>query len=243
LPIHDTSTWVHEDIILPPYYIANLLIKEGSMMIYGGAGAKKSWLVQHMSMCLSTGTEWLGMHTERARVLLVNAEISPSAFVVYRLRPMERNFHLQPFSHITWSPDEDSMQLALENELSANAFLEMVRPFEPNVIILDCLQGVYLGDENDMETAGRWVRNVRRIQHELHCAIIIVHHTNKNPLATGMGKLRGTSRFAAWVDTLIYMCPQPNGIQLQFDKYRLSAVPELPNLDIDFNDYLWTVRR
>jgi len=240
-PIHDISTYVHEHIVLPPYYIQNLLIREGSMLIYGGAGVRKSWLVQHLCYSMSAGIPWLGMRTEQARTLLVNFEISPPAFAIYRLRPMERLFTLQTGMSLAYSPDEDNIQVYLEDDESATRFLEIVRPFAPNIIALDCLQGCYAGDENNMEQAGRWIRNVKRIQTELHCSIIIVHHSNKSQFATGMGKMRGTTRFSAWVDSVVCMVEQPTGIQLQFEKYRLSSVPVIPNLNIRFENFMWTV--
>jgi len=210
------------------------------MLIYGGAGVRKSWLVQHLSFAISCGIPWLGMRTEQARTMLVNCEISPAAFAIYRLRPMAARFNIPAMGHYVWSPDEDNVNLMLEDDRSYNQFMDFIRPAAPNVVILDCLQGCYGGDENDMERAGMWIRNVRRMQTELHCSVIVVHHSNKNQFASDMGKMRGTTRFSAWVDSVVYMVAQPTGIQLQFQKYRLSAQPEIRPVNAAFTDYLWT---
>ncbi len=238
MPIHDVSELVHQDLPIPEFYIQNLLAKRGSMLIYGGAGVRKSWLAQHIAFCIATGNDWIGFPTTQARVLLVNFEISPLAYAVFRLRPMEARFTLQPQMLYEYSPDNTP----LENRAIFERFASDIRPIQPKVIILDCIQGCYGGDENDMEQASIWISNVREIQREHEASVIAIHHSNKNIIATSMGRARGTTRFTAWVDTVIYMAEQPSGIQLQFEKYRLSMRPTIPSLNIKFEDYLWLPR-
>lgn len=235
---HDVSELVHRNLPLPEFYIQHLLAKEGTMMIYGGAGVRKSWLAEHLGFCIATGSPWLGFTTSQARVLIVNFEISPIAYAVLRLRPMEARFTLQPMFLFERSPGN----LSLDIRESFDRFAADIRPTQPKVIILDCLQGCYSGDENNMERAGVWIRNVGELQQEHQASIIIIQHANKSLLATGMGRVRGTTRFTAWVDTVIHMAEQPTGIQLQFEKYRLSIIPELHNINIEFIDYTWRLR-
>lgn len=235
MPIYDVTDIVQRHLPAPSYYIENLLVKEGSMMVYGGAGIRKSWLVQHLAFCLATGSPWLGFQTEQAKVLLTNFEISHIPFVVLRLRPMSRVITVQPGWLYEYSPGIKY----LEDPATFNAFREAVRAIAPKIIILDCLQACYGGDESDMEKASAWIRNVVTLKEEFGASVIIVHHSNKNQLATSMGRMRGTTRFAAWTDTVIYMAEQPTGSQLQFEKYRMSRVPELHNLNIKFENYVW----
>ena len=53
-------------------------------------------------------------------------------------------------------------------------------------------------------------------------------------------RARGHSRLSGWVDTLAYLCEQPSGLQLQI-KAR-QATREIPNMNIRFEDYMWSRR-
>lgn len=207
-------------------------------MIYGGAGVRKSWLSQHLGFSIATGSPWFSFNTSQARVLIVNFEISPIAYAILRLRPMEARFQLQPQMFYEDSPGN----ISLDNREIFDRFAAKIRPIQPQVIILDCLQGCYGGDENDMERAGMWIRNINELQQEHGASIVVVQHSNKSILSTGMGRVRGSTRFTAWVDTVVHMAEQPTGIQLQFEKYRLSMIPELHNLNIEFVNYVWRQR-
>jgi regulatory protein RepA len=237
-PIHDVSVLVHQPLPQPEFHIQNLLTKDGRMLIYGGAGVRKSWLVQHLAFSIATGSDWLGFRTAQDRVLLVNFEISPVPFASLRLRPMEARFALQPQMLYEWSPGI----MRLDDRPTFNTFAAFVRNIAPKVIILDCLQACYGGDENDMEQSSVWIDNVEELRREFGCSIVIVHHENKSILATGMGRIRGTSRFPGWVDSTIHMVEQPTGIQLQFEKYRNSIVEHIGNMNVVFHEYLWSVR-
>lgn len=237
--IHDVAARVRENLVLPPFYVQNLLAERGSMLLYGSAGAMKSWAALHLGYCIATGTEWCGFRTTQARVLVCNFEISPICYAVLRMRPMNNRFHLPDMSYFECSPGN----VRLEDPIVFNQFMEAVRAVDPKVIVLDCLQGCYGGDENDMTQAGVWISNVARMQTELGISVVIIHHTNKNTLATGMNKSRGTTRFTAWVDSVVYLAQQPTGRQLQFEKARNSMIPELHPINIDFVDYVWQVRR
>jgi len=237
VPTHDVSELIGWNLPYPQFYIQDILPKEGVMLVYGDPKIKKSWLVQHIAYSLATGDEWLGFGTEQARVLLANFEISYIAYA-WRLKDMARNFNLQPqmlyeTTHMLWY---------LEEEEKFNRFRAEIRETLPNVIIIDCLAASYGGDENSGQQMADWIRRVSELRAENNSSPIVVHHTNKNMLtASSVDRARGHSRLAGWVDTLLFMAPQPSGIQLQF-KAR-QATRELPNLNVRFSNYNWELRR
>lgn len=236
MDVHDVSELIQWTIPRPEFYVQDILPKEGVMLVYGDPKIKKSWLVQHMAYCLAVGVEWLGFRTEQSRVLLANFEISWRAYV-WRLKDMSRNFTLQSQMLYETSP----MLMFLDEEANFNRFRAMIREVQPKVIILDCLAGSFGGDENNGEQMARWIGRMNELRLENNSSLVIVHHTNKNLLSTSsVDRARGHSRLAGWVDTLVFMAPQPAGVQLQF-KAR-QATRELRNLNIRFHDYLWDVR-
>jgi len=206
------------------------------MLLYGNPKVKKSWLSQYMAFCMSVGIECLGFRTEQTRVLIAQFEISPIAYA-WRLRDMAVNFQLQTQMLYETSP----MLMYIDEEENFNVFAAAIRPYHPKVIIFDCLAACFGGDENNSRDIARFIEKVTMLKMEHEAAAIIVQHTNKNLLATSsVDKARGHSRLAGWVDTLVYLCEQPTGLQLQI-KARQST-REVPNINIVFENYTWRLR-
>jgi len=206
------------------------------MLLYGEPKVKKSWLVQHLAFCVSMGEEWLGFHSTQARVLLANFEISPISYH-WRLKEMARR--ITPQEQMLW--ETSPMLKYLDDDHNFNEFRVLVRELQPKVIVLDCLAACFGGDENDGQQMANWIGRMSELKAEFESSLVIVHHTNKNMLtSSATDRARGHSRLTGWVDTLCFMTQQPSGIQLQF-KAR-QATREIPNTNILFNNYLWSVR-
>ncbi len=236
MDIHDVSEYISWPIPRPEFYIQDILPKQGSMLLYGEPKVKKSWLAQYLAYCISVGEPCVGFRTTQARVFLGNFEISVNAYA-WRLKDMARNFTLQ--ERMLYEGTQVLTQL--EQTEQFNSFRALMRVLMPKVIVLDCLAMCFGGDENNGEQMGQFIGNMAILKEELGCSLIIVHHTNKNQLASSsVDRARGHSRLTGWVDTLVYMAPQPSGVQLQI-KAR-QATRELGNVNIEFHDYLWSVR-
>ncbi len=236
--IHEVSNYIQQDNIpRPQFYVQNILPKKGSMLLYGAPGVKKSFLVQYMAFCIATGTPFLDMPTEQGRVILVNFEISPYGYF-WRLRDMGSHFALQENMLFEASPSITY----LEERENFDRFAADIRPIHPQVMILDCLQACYGGEENNTREMSVFIMNMAELMTEHDASLVLVHHSNKNLLAANsMDRSRGTTKLPGWVDSVVYMVNQPGGIQLQFAKTR-QATRELPNINIAFNNFVWTVR-
>jgi len=236
LAIHDVAEYVTWNIPRPSFYIQDILPKQGSMLLFGDPKVKKSWLVQHMAMCISVGEPWLGFRTEQARVLIAQFEISEYAYH-WRLKDMASHFTLQ--SHMLY--EDTQPRVYLEVGENFNRFAAGIREIQPNIIIIDCLSACFGGDENNGEQVAAFIEKMTALQTEHNASIVIVHHANKNQMAgTSVNRARGHSRLTGWADTLIYMVEQPSGVQLQFSSRQSTR--ELYNVNIEFEDYLWRRR-
>lgn len=234
--VHDVATYVTWHIPRPAFYIENILPKQGTLLLYGAPKVKKSWLTEYMGFCLATGTPWLGFSTEQSKILISNFEISPISYA-WRLKDMAVHFSVQDNFFYEVSP----MLLYLDNQENFNLFTRVLRRVQPQVLILDCLSACFGGDENSGEAMASFIEKLNIWRTDFDCSIVIVHHCNKNPLSTSsIDKARGHSKLTGWVDTLAYLCEQPNGLQLQW-KCR-QATHEIPNTNIIFEDYLWRIR-
>ena len=193
-------------------------------------------MAQYMAFCLAVGIEFLGFRTEQSRVILCNFEISPNAYA-YRLRDMERDhFQFQDGFLYEASP----MLMYLDEEENFNRFRDDLRRIQPKIIFIDCLAAAFGGDENDGQQIAGFIEKMSILKAEFEASMVIVHHTNKNALMGSTERARGSSRLTGWVDTLCYMAPQPVGVQLQIKARQSSR--EIPNINIDFRDYLWHIR-
>lgn len=233
--IHEVSSYVTWNIPLPQFYIQDILPKQGVMLLYGNPKVRKSWLSQYMAFCISLGIECLGFRTEQARVLIAQFEISSIAYA-WRLKNMARNFELQQGMLYETSP----MLMYIDEEENFNRFAGAIRPYQPKVIVLDCLAACFGGDENDSRDMARLIEKINMLKVEHEASVILVHHTNKNLLSiSSVDRVRGHSKLTGWVDTLAYMCEQPTGVQLQIKARQASR--ELRNINIVFENYLWHV--
>jgi RecA-family ATPase len=236
LVYHDVAEYVQQEVYDPPFFIGDLLARGGSLELCGQTGVMKSWMVQQMGFCIATGTEWLSFHVSQAKCLLANFEISPPRFH-HRLVLMARNFSVEMGMLIEMSP---SYYYLDEGDHFAN-FKETVEALNPEVIIMDCLSGCFGGDENSPRDMGNFIRMMSELKGE-NRGIILVHHTNKNPLILSpVEKSRGHSKLTGWVDTVLFLTNQPTGKQLQFGKTRHST-SELHSMNLTFENYLWAVR-
>lgn len=233
---YDVSEWVHQPVFHPPYVIQHLLPVGGSLLLYGKAGAMKSYLVQHMAFCIATGTEWLGFETTQARCLLVNFEISESSYH-YRLARMSEVFTVEPQMLYQSSPSI----FFLDEGRNFDVFTEMVDRIQPTVVILDCFSGCFGGDENSSAAMGLFIRNLSDLKGDVR-SIVIVHHSNKNLMAgAGIDRARGHTKLVGWVDSVVQLVSQPDGKQLQFGKVR-HAPYQIHSMNIDFQDNTWSRR-
>ena len=238
MTIHDVSEYITWNLPVPVFFIEDLLPQGGTMLVYGDPKVRKSWLVEQMAMSISVGDTWLGFRTRQGRVLICQFEISSYAYHD-RLRQMGRHYNLQAQKLY-----EDTKPLTyLDDEEVFNRFVAEIREsgILPEVIILDCMSACFGGDENNGEQMAEFIRKMVRLKDEFGASLVIVHHANKGILnPNSVSKARGHSRLTGWVDTLMYMLEQPAGVQLQI-KARQS-IHELPNINIKFEEQLWTRR-
>ena len=235
--VHDVAEYIHEEVPTPPFFLQYLLPRGGVLLLFGDAGVMKSWMALYMGFCIATGTDWLDFTTVQARVMLVNFEISQAGYH-HRLVQMSTNFSLELQMLYETSPNT----VFLDEQANFDWFCrDIVEPYNPDVIILDCLAKCFGGDENSNQDLGRFFQKVWLLKGESR-GIVIIHHCNKNQLMPSpMGRARGGTRLIGDPDTVVYLADQPSGKQLQFLKTRLSPYV-VRSKNIVFENYLWRLR-
>ena len=218
----------------PPmrYQLQDLLIKQGSLLIFGAPGVMKSWLSLQLGFCLATGQPFVSIPVEQARTLIINFEIASHGYH-WRVIDMGGNYEVQPqyFYELT------EHMLFIEDDANLEYLAEKMRPVAPEVIILDCMSCFFGGDENNGEQVGKLWYNMRRLAQEYEASIVLVHHDNKNMFASGLASARGSTRIIGYVDSVIRMVEQPSCKQLQFLKARHARGVLPRSFNVFFENY------
>lgn len=99
---------------------------------------------------------------------------------------------------------------------AVDEFVQEIQHLKPQLIIIDtlarCMEG---GDENSARDMGIFIASCRRLQRELECAVLVVHHTGK----TGSGE-RGSSALRGAADTMIEMSNEEGYIRIACSKIK-----------------------
>ncbi len=83
-PIINATEFLATELPLPKSLIHGVFDVGGKMVLGAGSKSYKTWIVADMATAIASGTPWLGIKTEQARVLFLNFEI-PAPFFQRRL--------------------------------------------------------------------------------------------------------------------------------------------------------------
>lgn len=157
------------------YLLKPILPIPGLSMIYGASGSYKSFFV--LDLALRLGTD----HT-----------------VVYVAGEGESGFKKRVqawMMHNAQMPDNIWFRLGatdLFSHESALALLEEFEQYKPKLVVIDTLQANSGdSDENTGRDMKRVLANVKAIRDTFNCAVLLIHHTNKEGFSErGWGGLR-----------------------------------------------------
>lgn len=80
------------------------------------------------------------------------------------------------------------------------AFQERIAPLKPTMVVVDTVaRAMAGGDENSTKDMGTFVASCDRLREELHCGLLLVHHTGKD------GRIRGSSALFAACDSVLFL--------------------------------------
>lgn len=187
----------------PPRWLVEQLLPENAFaVVYGPSGAGKSFITLDLALHMATGLPWKERTVSPGFVLYVSAE--GRVGLGQRLRSWRIDKRLDPEDFngrialvpeaVSVNPDSDHIETLFKR------FEEV--EVEPSLIIFDTLARCFDGDENKPEDMGKFIKGVDKFRGRYGCAVIAVHHTNKQEMSErGSGALRAAS------DTMIRVMP------------------------------------
>ena len=159
----------------PPVLIENTLYKGAIMLIGGASKIGKSFLVAAMVKAFSLGSELLGFKFAKCeRVLIVNSEMQCWEYDNRILEACESE-RRKVAEHVCIAHTDDrptyTIKDVADNICESN--------YKPDVVIIDPIYPLFIGDENSNADAKITLAYLKAIASKTGAGVIYVHHYSK----------------------------------------------------------------
>lgn len=211
--VHDSSKFKEcaniEDIYnapdnRPPALIAGVLLKGAKAILTARSKLGKSINAIEMSLCLSNGLDWLGFKCRKSKVLYIDLEVLKEE-VYERIRRVGRALHIETPN------DMEIICLRGQGVGLEDIIQELTIRYENgkqyDVIIIDPIYKLGLGNENDNEAVSQFCRQIDELSKVSHASVIYVHHHSKGAQSgkNAMDRGSGSGVFSRDADAIIDM--------------------------------------
>lgn len=189
---------VRSQPLLPLTWDVEPLISRGDrVVIFGEFASMKSWIVLHLALHLGSGAQWLETFrvAEPRRVLYVDEEMNE--------RTLRRRVkRLGEGAGVTIAPglaflSRAGVRFDAYGAQTLLAHLES-QAYRPQVVMVEALRRVLIGDENEARDLAQFWRNLEPISRQ-GITVVITHHMNKPP---AQGKRAARYRASGSTDIL-----------------------------------------
>ena len=190
---------------LPPVVIAGILRKGHTMMLSGPSKAGKSFALMELAVAIASGGSWMGWRCVRGRVLYINMELAQES-CINRFFDINERYGIgqAAMSNIQiWNLRGFRLNM---HDLTPK-LISRLRSDPVDVVILDPIYKVMSGNENDMESATRFLSYVDKVCVEIGCSLIFCHHHSKGQQGSksAMDRASGSGVYARSADALLDM--------------------------------------
>lgn len=184
----------------------------------------KTWLATELALAVSTGTKALGCFAAMTPgpVLFFAAEDDPPAMRTrFDAVATARGIRLQDAPVLLL----DLAELRLDHPAHIVRLGRTVASTRARLLILDPFVRVARIDENSSQEVSAVLGALRTIQRDHDVAVLLVHHMRKSPSPHPGQQLRGSSDFAAWLDSGLYLLRNGSNLLLCAEHRAAPAPP------------------
>lgn len=164
---------------LPPVLIQNTFRKQAIMLIGAAPKVGKTFLAAQMTVGFATGTSVLGFELAKCEhILLVNSEMSQAEYINRVIdASLGEETAAEVAKHVRIAHTDDNP------ELTVKEIAEIVcdSGFVPDVVIVDPIYPLFVGDENSNEDAKKTLGYLKMIASKTGAGVIYMHHFSKGP--------------------------------------------------------------
>jgi RecA-family ATPase len=188
------------DLHEPPWLVDRVLPAQSVSMVWGPPNIGKSFLTLDLACSIAAGGHWLQQRVDTpGSVIYVAAEGAYS--FKRRLDGWMRDRGVD-----TLDDRLHFLNGAVQLHEGIDAFMRLIRPHDPALVIFDTLAACSLGnDEDKVGERGPVLANLLKLRKELETAVLVVHHTGWND-----DHERGSSSVRGIMDTSIELRGEKN---------------------------------
>lgn len=212
-------------------WLVETLWSTGAVGVIGGAPKScKSWLALDMAVAVASGRPCLGRFAvpSPGMALVYMAEDAP-----FQVR--ERIESLAQARGADFSALEVGLivepSLRIDREEDVRRLRATLDRRRPRLLVLDPYVRLQRADENNATEVSRVLATLRELSRAFSLAIVLVHHTRKNPADSSGQSLRGSSDFHAWGDSNLYLARRSGKLVLSIE-HRAAASPPPATLEL-----------
>jgi len=190
----------------------------------GNSGSRTTFFAAELSLAVAAGAKALGRFAVKRQgpVLFYGAEDSLASL-------RERFSGLAQVRHLALSRLPiyllDVPVLRLDRTEDLDRLKAAIANLKPRLLVLDPFVRMAHIDENSAADVSAVLGSLREIQRTQDLAILLVHHARKSPAQNPAQALRGSSDFAAWSDTNLYLSRRSNKLVLSLE-HRSAPAPD-----------------
>jgi hypothetical protein len=220
VPIITAKQLVDTDYPETTWLVKDLIPSIGFTALTGAPASYKSWITEHLAICVATGTP-LFNHFEvtQGAVLMIDKENSPN---LLKDRLLKLGIKEDPEIYFLEDPDHYSLQ---DPDTLAET-VEIVKKLKIKLLVLDSFAHIHKGDENDSMAIVATFEKLKQIT-KLGCAIVFIHHhrkTIKMFTATALETIRGSSDIAAELESHLALDAIKEKIRVSQNKNRWGTL-------------------
>ena len=206
------------------WLVEKLWLASGVGILGGAPKVCKTYLAAELSVAVATGTPALGRFAapRPGPVLFYGAEDSLAA-----LRSRFEGLATARSVQLSQMPLFliDTPVLRLDQQRDLNRLRSSIERFTPRLLVLDPFVRLTAIDENSAAEVSSVLASLRTLQRTFQLAILVVHHARKSPASHPNQALRGSSDFAAWSDTNLYLSRKAKRLSLYIE-HRSAPCPD-----------------
>ncbi len=216
------------------WLIEDLWLAAGVGILGGESKLGKTYLAAEIAVAVATGLDALGCYKTRCPgpVLFYGAEGHISAL---RSRfdglALARGFDINKLAvHLL-----DIPVIQLDSAADLRRLCMSVEQCRPRLLVLDPFVRL-MGrvDENSSSEVSAVLGSLRTIQRQYDLAVLVVHHARKSPATHPAQAFRGSSDFAAWSDSNLFLARRAKHLLLTLE-HRSARSPEPIPLRLEQN--------
>lgn len=206
------------------WLIEHLWLSAGVGILGGAPKVCKTYLAAELSIAVAADEKALGRFNVHrpGPVIFYGAEDSlPAMRERFQGLAMARSLDLASLP--IYLLDVPALRLDRPKDLAR--LRAAIEQFEPRLLVLDPFVRMARIDENSSADVSAVLGSLREIQRAHDLAVLLVHHARKSPAANPAQALRGSSDFAAWSDSNLYITRHTNRLTLHLE-HRSAPAPD-----------------